>query len=278
MDTAKVRFGNLAYTNYYELFIKPSWGGGGSTGKAPFLEFIETNKDIYKVDVDFITRELGILCSEAVLPASSYATSEVKDNFMGVTQEFAHTRLFTDIDLTFYIDKDYRVLNFFEAWMNYISGGGEMPLSPTPGYYRRFNYPNNYKNKEGVYIKKFERDFATAGERSITYQLINAFPKSMASIPVAYGGADLLKVSVSFNYDYYIVNREQAAESNTSLTGNYFQENKSIINSELGIIDDAPFGQTGSDLTFSPTDQDKTQSYINFRSTGQNPDSIYYNK
>lgn len=124
MNTAKVKFGDLAYTNYYELFIKPSWGGVGSTGKAPFLEFIEKNKEIYKVDVDFITRELGILCSEAVLPASSYATSEVKDNFMGVTQEFAHTRLFTDIDLTFYIDRDYRVLNFFEAWMNYISGGG----------------------------------------------------------------------------------------------------------------------------------------------------------
>jgi hypothetical protein len=220
MDTAKVRFGNLAYTNYYELFIKPSWGGGGSTGKAPFLEFIETNKDIYKVDVDFITRELGILCSEAVLPASSYATSEVKDNFMGVTQEFAHTRLFTDIDLTFYIDRDYRVLNFFEAWMNYISGGGEVPLNSTPGYYRRFNYPNNYKNKDGIFIKKFERDFATDKQRSVTYQLVNAFPKNMASIPVAYGGADLLKVSVSFNYDYYIVNREQAADSTSTSTDN----------------------------------------------------------
>jgi len=218
MDTAKAKFGNLAYTNYYELFIKPSWGGFCSTCKALFLEFIEKNKDIYNVDVDFITRELGILCSEAVLPASSYATSEVKDNFMGVTQEFAHTRLFTDIDLTFYIDRDYRVLNFFEAWMNYISGGGEAPLDSTPGYYRRFNYPNNYKNKDGVYIKKFERDFATSGQRSITYQLVNAFPKNMASIPVAYGGADLLKVSVSFNYDYYIVNREQAPPETAAST------------------------------------------------------------
>ena len=229
MDTAKVRFGDLAYTNYYELFIKPSWGVDSSTGKAPFLEFIEKpeNKLIYNVDIDFITRELGILCSEAVLPASSYATSEVKDNFMGVTQEFAHTRLFTDIDLTFYIDKDYRVLNFFEAWMNYISGGGKEPLSSTPGYYRRFNYPNNYKNKDGVYIKKFERDFATAGERSVTYQLVNAFPKSMASIPVAYGGADVLKVSVSFNYDYYIVYREQAPPE-TAASTNITEE--SLIN------------------------------------------------
>jgi peptidoglycan hydrolase-like protein with peptidoglycan-binding domain len=96
--------------------------------------------------------------------------------------------------------------------VNFISGGGEQPLRVNPGYYRRFNYPNDYKNTSGIYIKKFERDYSTAGEKSITYQLINAFPKSMASIPVAYGDADLLKVSVTFNYDYYIVNREEALE------------------------------------------------------------------
>ena len=46
MDTAKAKFGNLAYTNYYELFIKPSWGGVDSkTRKPPFLQFIEKNKD-----------------------------------------------------------------------------------------------------------------------------------------------------------------------------------------------------------------------------------------
>ena len=37
------------------------------------------------------------------------------------------------------------------------------------------------------------------------YQFINAFPKSMSSVPVSYGPADILKVTVSFNYDRYIV-------------------------------------------------------------------------
>lgn len=206
MINAKAYFGKLAFTNYYQLFITPGWDSKG------FPKFLDEQNDVYKLSSkdEFISRGIGLLCSEAVLPASAYATSEVKDNFMGVTQEFAHTRLFTDIDLTFYVDRDYKVLNFFEAWMNYISGGGEEPLSTKPGYYRRFNYPDFYKNKSGIYIKKFERDYKSPEERSITYTLVNAFPKSMASIPVAYGGADLLKVSVTFNYDYYIVSREKA--------------------------------------------------------------------
>ena len=241
MINAKTYFGDLAFTNYYQLFITEGWDPNGFPS---FLKEQEV-KNIYLLGGLDYTR-LGLLCSEAVLPASAYATSEVKDNFMGVTQEFAHTRLFTDIDLTFYVDRDYTVLNFFEAWMNYISGGGEVPLSATPGYYRRFNYPDFYKNKSGIYIKKFERDYATKGEKSITYNLINAFPKSMASIPVAYGGADLLKVSVTFNYDYYIVNREKASKSPISPEQQRELEAAEISNRIVGQQNNPNYSGSGS--------------------------------
>lgn len=225
MINAKTYFGDLAFTNYYQLFITSGWKN------KKFADFLTNNYSYYKVDQNFANTNIGLLCSEAVLPASAYATSEVKDNFMGITQEFAHTRLFTDIDLTFYIDRDYKVLNFFEAWMNYISDGGKEPLSAKEGYYRRFNYPDDYKNNSGIYIKKFERDYEIGGQKSITYNLINAFPKSMASIPVAYGGADLLKVSVTFNYDYYIVFRETAptetAAGATLASRDQFEKNRS---------------------------------------------------
>ena len=70
-------------------------------------------------------RNSGLLCSSASLPGTSLATAEVKDNFMGVSQEFAHTRIYTDIDFTFYVDHDYNNLRFFEGWIDYISGGSE---------------------------------------------------------------------------------------------------------------------------------------------------------
>jgi len=149
----------------------------------------------------FLSQRSGILCSDASLPTTAYATAEVRDNFMGVPQQYAHTRIYTDIDFTFYIDDDYTLLKIFEGWMEYISSGADVALSQqTKSFYRRMRYPDSYKCNT-LYINKFEKGF----KRTMRYQFINAFPKSMASVPVSYGPADILKVTVSFNYDRYIV-------------------------------------------------------------------------
>ena len=69
-------------------------------------------------------------------------------------------------------------------------------------------YPDTYK-VSSIYISKFEKNL----DRALSYQFINAFPKSITPIPVTYGGADILKVSVSFNYDRYVVNRKRRQRS-----------------------------------------------------------------
>jgi hypothetical protein len=203
MRNAKVYFGDVATTNLYQVFIGPGWQG-------TFLEQLKGKG----IDFTSFGTTLGLLCADASLPSSTYATAEVKDNFIGVTQEFAHTRIYTDIDFTFYIDHDYNVLRFFEFWMNFISGGGSFAASSNPdtNAFRRFNYPKYYKNSQ-IYIKKFERDYLFGRERSIVYQFINAFPKSVTSIPVSYGPTDLLKVTVTMNYDRYIYEEEQSSVS-----------------------------------------------------------------
>ena len=150
----------------------------------------------------FLAERGGILCSDASLPTTTYATAEVKDNFMGIPQQYAHTRIYTDIDFTFYVDEKYTLLKIFEGWMEYISSGSNRLMEQqTKSYYRRMRYPDSYKCNT-LYINKFEKNF----KRTLRYQFINAFPKSMSSVPVSYGPADILKVTVSFNYDRYIVN------------------------------------------------------------------------
>ena len=152
--------------------------------------------------IDFLSRKSGLLCSDAVLPTTSYATGEVKDNFMGIPQEFAHTRLYTDIDFSFYIDTDYTNLRIFEGWMDFISSGSLGEIGElTDNYYKRYRYPDEYK-VQTMFISKFEKSISS----QIDYQFINAFPKTMTTIPVSYGDAELLKVNVTFNYDRYVVN------------------------------------------------------------------------
>ena len=209
MTDAKLKFGNLSLNNQYQVHF-----AGFNTS---IINYIRNNLGILNAD-DFISRQMGILCFDASLPASALATAEVKDNFMGVPQEFAHSRLYTDIDFTFYIDKDYTLLRIFEGWMDYITSGAEAEVDDLQKpFYRRLRYPDTYK-VSSMYISKFEKNL----DRAITYQFINAFPKSITPIPVTYGSADLLKVSVSFNYDRYIVNRKQRQPSLLSTVFNLF--------------------------------------------------------
>lgn len=190
-DRAKEVFGNPSLTNQYLV----EFSNLGNLSK--LRDHIETK---FGVKGDFIARNSGLLCSSASLPGTSLATAEVKDNFMGVSQEFAHTRIYTDIDFTFYVDHDYNNLRFFEGWIDFISSGsGQNDLQGN--YYRRMRYPDDYKCLT-MSITKFERDHTS----KISYSFFNAFPKLITSIPVSYGAADLLQVSVSFNYDRYVVN------------------------------------------------------------------------
>lgn len=173
-------------------------------------------ENIYDVKSDWISRNVGLLCADATLPTSSFATSEVKDNFQGINQQFAHTRLYIDSDFTFYVDYNYNMIKFFEGWMDYVSGENRINDMNIPGsdkeshkgFYRRFNYPNGetgYK-VDTLSIVKFERDFKRSGTY-LQYDFINAFPKGMTAIPVSYGAADLVKVTVTFAYDRYVVGR-----------------------------------------------------------------------
>ena len=61
-------------------------------------------------------------------------------------------------------------------------------------------YPDSYKCNT-MYINKFEKNY----KRTLRYRFVNAFPKSIDTIPVNYGSAEILKVSVNFNYDRYII-------------------------------------------------------------------------
>jgi len=195
----KLDIGKLAMNNQYQVNIS-----GITQDLQGYLgRYYDLPKN-YSTGTD-----IGIMCSEATLPTSSFATAEVKDNFQGINQQFAHTRLYIDSDFTFYVDRNYNVLKFFEGWMDYISGDDDykgVERTDNHNYYRRFNYPMYRDRKIGykcgsVTVSKFDRNF----DNNLVYEFINAFPKGMTSIPVTYGQTDILRVTVQFAYDRYIV-------------------------------------------------------------------------
>tara|TARA_B100000131_G_scaffold412_1_gene445 strand:+ start:736 stop:1629 length:894 start_codon:yes stop_codon:yes gene_type:complete len=189
-------FQKVATTNHYEVFFS----GFGAMTK--LRGHISSRAPL--VNNWFITRDLGLLCSAAELPATSFGTAQIEGNRMGVVEKMAHTRIFTDTSMTFYCDMDYRVVQFFELWQDFIASGGEVGRQSginrkiEKGYYYRMQYPQEYK-VDTIRIQKFNKDHF----RNIEYTFLNAWPVNVTSMPVAYNGNRVLECTVTFAYDRY---------------------------------------------------------------------------
>jgi len=167
----------------------------------------------------FYNNTAGLLCYNAVLPGSSVATTTIEGNFTGVQQQYAHTKIFNNINLSFYCDSQYQVLRFFESWMAYITGGNGIPNNgaagnpKNPGYFYRMRYPRGttgYKC-DSMRIYKFDRDYKAA----VAYSFVGLFPVSITSTPIGYESQNsILRISIDFNYErHYMTAAAQSTKS-----------------------------------------------------------------
>ena len=150
--------------------------------------------------------KLQLFCSETTLPGSSLATANLDNDFTGVSEKYAHRRVFDEeISLTFYCDaKEYLPVRYFESWLSYMTN--DTRDNHSENFYYRMKFPKKYKG--GLEITKFEKNLMSQDPvrgrtRPLTYTFIDAFPKAISAMPVTYDASDLLKCSVSFSYTRY---------------------------------------------------------------------------
>lgn len=158
--------------------------------------------------------DVSFMAYEAVLPGTSYELGSVYGDRQGRTEYYPTRRVYPPVDISFYVDKDYKIIKFFEGWINAISNNeGNSGNSYVTHY-----YPSSYERE--VVITKFEREFFNRNQRLsskadtrptsrtptsqyVTYTLRNAFPSNLISLPVSYEGNTVLKTTVTFQYDVY---------------------------------------------------------------------------
>ena len=205
VSTIKSRLLNVAQSSLYRLTL-------------PVPTAVRNSLGFSAIDYD----NINLMCSEATLPGSSINTHEVTNDYHGVTEKMGYRRMYDEtIGLTFYVDRNYKVIELLEGWMDYITGINDKDKFKSPYKNYRMSYPTTYKRD--IYLTKFEKDQFTrdfsdtrGGSRTtsrsiLDYTFIRAFPLSLTAIPVSYEASDVLKCSVSFNFIRYIM------EPNTSL-------------------------------------------------------------
>jgi hypothetical protein len=196
------RFGHQAQTSQFRAVLQ--------VGTLPFTKDYNPQGGRFYDDLSF-------LCNSTSLPGSSFSTTENLQDYYGVNQKFAYRRDFDDLSLDFYVDAKYQTLKFFEQWMDYISSPATYSVvtdsdpSSDISFYR-FKYPKEqggYKCR--IDLHKFDKDYDKT-KNDILYSFVNAFPRSLSSMPVSYDGSSLLKCSVTFAFDRYFVNRGGAVQ------------------------------------------------------------------
>ena len=197
---------------------------------------------------------LNIMCSEAVLPGSSLATTEINNDYTGVTERHAYRRIYDEtIDLNFYVDAgNYIPIRFFETWISEIVNEDQNDAL-NPNYSYRAKYADDYVSPDGLRVTKFERtsyDGKAYAGGQLQYTFVRSYPRSITSMPVTYDGSDLLKCSVQMTYVRYVIKHTKGTGGGQ--TFNPFQQsvfNKNgLTNLAARVADQAVDRLTGNDF------------------------------
>ena len=130
---------------------------------------------------------LKFLCKTTSIPPSTLTSFDVP--YLGRSIKVAGERTFAEWSTTIINDEDFGIRNSLEQWMNLIKSHKEIKQNgPTVREYQKDITLDQY-NKSGNVIK--------------SYKFINAWPTTIAEIPLDTGSADIEEFTCTWNYDYW---------------------------------------------------------------------------
>lgn len=127
-----------------------------------------------------------LYCEQAALPSITYASQPVRT--FGDQREVVYERTFETLNLTFLIDRQFKVKEYFDEWGDLIVN----PITRLCGFY------NDYAKTIEI-IAQDIRD----NDVYIT-TIYEAYPKSISTINLDNNSKDIAKLQVSFNYKYHV--------------------------------------------------------------------------
>lgn len=219
--------GGIAYSNTYKVTFQ---NDGRSTNNKVF-------PNISKILPGFVVSDLqgdnigpstssyvSMMCDEAVLPGVQAASGQVNGIYTGSgTYNYAHTRMYNDLTLSWICDANMTPLKFLNSWFDTIFNEYDetdkirydplIQAKPTDVRPRsrnrstRLSYPDDYTLQ--LSVLKGEKDKnSELGRASVRYVFEGLYPYSIDSIPLSYGASTLVRVTANFYYEkwyaYYV--------------------------------------------------------------------------
>lgn len=131
-------------------------------------------------------RQLTLFCDQIQIPGINLSTTQ--NRTFGEFREVPYEKLFGDVNMSFYVDTGLYVKSYFDNWMGAIQD----PVT------RKFEY---YKN----YITNIDIDIEDVNDEvRYSVKLYECYPKTISAIQMDYSNKDVMKLSVTMQYKYWI--------------------------------------------------------------------------
>ena len=214
IESIKGAFSKVSMSNQFKITF--------GTPKSGLKSYLQTAGLTSSSDGLTFMEKMELLCNATSLPGSQLQFFPTTGHYQGMMENFPRMRTYGDnntIGLSFYVDADHKIIRFFEEWMNYInplfsesgsissSSAGQNTKALNVGNINKIRYPDSYRMDFA--LTKFERNVgyrgpSKTGSHYLTYEFIEAFPISVARMPVQYGQAGVLTLNVTMTYLRYI--------------------------------------------------------------------------
>jgi hypothetical protein len=162
IEAFKAKFGDGAKSSLF--YYQPQWPGG--------IAELSQEDAIY-------------LVKTAQMPSTTL--EEVTLNWQGFDWKFAGKHTYTDVVITFNVDKDAKVRQTFENWSNLIH-----------------NPVTNFYTEHSVYmIDQRLQMIGYTGNVILEYVLHDAWPKEVSQTTMDYSSTEVATFDVTFSYSYH---------------------------------------------------------------------------
>jgi len=183
----KSRVLNLAQTSVYQIKLVPP---------PSVVGYLNTK------GVNFYSNitDIELLCKDLDLPQSKLQTFDIYDNYAGVSEKMVQRRDHgATFRTSFYVDRNYRVIDVFDGWIDYITNQTDTNQYKSEVATYRMQYPQQYRGQ--IFVTKFEKDAYGTAEQ---YTLIGAYPLSINAIPLSYNQSQIMELQVTFSFIRYV--------------------------------------------------------------------------
>ena len=205
---SRVEKTGVLQTNKFDVAItlpKITTAAGGT----PFGAYnvISTNN----VATGGTTEELTYRCINASLPGVTMRTTDINRFGVGIMEKMPYSANYTDVSLTFLMDRSSSIYDFWYAWFNYIFGVTGQESSKN--IFGSYSVGSTGNAGRSFYTAEYKDNYATTmqivmynqtGEIAQRINILEAFPTALREVAVAWGdNGNMVKINVSISYSYY---------------------------------------------------------------------------